>query len=227
MPGRYSSVPMPSLWLAPIDVILFKTSLSSVKLLVGDNNYKVHVGLWAIISYLYSYSLRKYGLIYLCSPSFIARKNSLITHRIYNAHPPPPYENNKMIQRVLICRPSHARLTRGRILGRNTDKKVFRVFLLAIHSHLCSIALRFLFLHTHTTSYGFLQLLYTAKEKGGKGDRKPYLCPCPWFKKFTATSGVLSFMIEKLAQAGEGGVCTATPFHYIQHHIQSCGLLSS
>jgi hypothetical protein len=33
--------------------------------------------------------------------------------------------------------------------------KVFRVFLVAIHSHLYSFALRFLFLHTHAVSYSF------------------------------------------------------------------------
>jgi hypothetical protein len=49
-------------------------------------------------------------------------------------------------------------------------------FLLAIHSHIYSFALRFLFLETHATSYIFLQthatsyyfyseLLYTVKEK--------------------------------------------------------------
>jgi hypothetical protein len=40
---------------------------------------------------------------------------------------------------------------RDRILCRNWDK----VFLLAIHSHLYSFALRFLFLQTHATSYSF------------------------------------------------------------------------
>jgi hypothetical protein len=33
--------------------------------------------------------------------------------------------------------------------------KVLRVFLLAIHSHLFSFALRFLLIQTHTTSYSF------------------------------------------------------------------------
>ncbi len=41
-----------------------------------------------------------------------------------------------------------------------------RVFLLFIHSHLYSFALRFLFLQTHATSYSFC--------KGEKPDRKPY-----------------------------------------------------
>ncbi len=52
----------------------------------------------------------------------------------------------------------------GRILGRNQSKVLF----FAIHSHLYSFALRFLFLQTHATSYSFLSsLLYTVKEKGG------------------------------------------------------------
>ena len=66
---------------------------------------------------------------------------------------------------------------RGRILGRNLDK-ASRLFLLVIHSHLYSFALRFLFLQTHATSYSFYStLLYTVKEKGGKPDRKPYPLP--------------------------------------------------
>jgi hypothetical protein len=36
----------------------------------------------------------------------------------------------------------------------------FKSFLLAIHSHLNSFALRVLFLQTHATSYIFLQLSY-------------------------------------------------------------------
>jgi hypothetical protein len=52
--------------------------------------------------------------------------------------------------------------------------KVLRLFLLAIYSHLCSKALRFLFLQTHATSYSFhSSLQYTVKEKGGQPDRKP------------------------------------------------------
>ncbi len=45
--------------------------------------------------------------------------------------------------------------------------KVWRVFLLAIHSHLYSFALRFIFLQTHSTSYSFSfgYWLYTVKEK--------------------------------------------------------------
>jgi hypothetical protein len=33
--------------------------------------------------------------------------------------------------------------------------KIVRDFLLAIHSHLYSFVLRFLFIHTHATSYSF------------------------------------------------------------------------
>ncbi len=64
--------------------------------------------------------------------------------------------------------------------------KVLRVFLLAIHSHLYSFALRFLFLQTHATSYNFYssvtQLLSTVKENGREPDRKPNPLPS-WFKK--------------------------------------------
>jgi hypothetical protein len=31
-------------------------------------------------------------------------------------------------------------------------------------------------------------------------------------------------MMEKLAQAVEGGVCTSTPYHHIYHHVQSCSV---
>jgi hypothetical protein len=40
-------------------------------------------------------------------------------------------------------------------------------------------------------------------------------------------SGVHSIMMEKLAQPSEGGGWTPTPFHYIYHHVQSCGVRSS
>ncbi len=32
-------------------------------------------------------------------------------------------------------------------------------------------------------------------------------------------------MMEKLAQAGEGGGCTSTLFHSLYHHVQSCGVV--
>ncbi len=63
--------------------------------------------------------------------------------------------------------------------------KALRVFLLAIHSHLYSFALRFLILQTHATSNDFCSSVvlvvelptYAVKEKGGKPDRKPYPLP--------------------------------------------------
>ncbi len=72
--------------------------------------------------------------------------------------------------------------------------KVLRVFLLAIHSHLNCIALRFLFLrtqptsyvylHTHATFYVFLQFSYCKLEgEGGKPDRKLYPLHCGLRKK--------------------------------------------
>jgi len=69
----------------------------------------------------------------------------------------------------LICQ----RMYRGRILGRNPDKR------LAIHSHIYSFALRFLFLQTYATFYSFYGSV-TAHCKGvsiGKADRKPNLFP--------------------------------------------------
>jgi hypothetical protein len=63
--------------------------------------------------------------------------------------------------------------------------KVLRIFLLAIHSHLYSFVIWFIFLQTHATSYMFLQThpisynFYSSvtvhyKEEGGKPDRKHY-----------------------------------------------------
>ncbi len=40
-------------------------------------------------------------------------------------------------------------------------------------------------------------------------------------------SGVHPISMEKLAQPGEGGVCTSTPFHCIYHHVESCGVCSA
>jgi hypothetical protein len=74
-------------------------------------------------------------------------------------------------------------LSRGRVLGRNPEKslKSFPPCFSQspLHCRFYSFALRFLFLQTHATSYSFYSssLLYTAKEKGGKPDRKPYLLP--------------------------------------------------
>ncbi len=53
--------------------------------------------------------------------------------------------------------------------------KALRVFLLAIHSHLYSFALRFLFLQTHATSHSFYCI--RCKGEGGKPDSKPYPLP--------------------------------------------------
>jgi hypothetical protein len=75
--------------------------------------------------------------------------------------------------------------------------KVSRVFLLAIHRHLYSFALRFLFLQTHATSYSFYSsvTVYTIKEKGGRPDRKPHP-PSLWFKKIhTETSSLITLNI--------------------------------
>jgi hypothetical protein len=47
------------------------------------------------------------------------------------------------------------------------------VFLIAIHSHLYSFALRFLFLQTHATSYSF----YSLDTVHCAGERKPYPLP--------------------------------------------------
>ncbi len=59
--------------------------------------------------------------------------------------------------------------TSPKILGRNLDKS-----LKSFHSHLYSIALRFLFLQTPGTSYSFYS---SVKEKGRKPYRKPYPLP--------------------------------------------------
>jgi hypothetical protein len=58
--------------------------------------------------------------------------------------------------------------------------KAFRVFLLAIHSHLYSFALRVIFLQTLATSYSFyssVTVQYTEKEKDGKPGSKIYPLP--------------------------------------------------
>ncbi len=64
--------------------------------------------------------------------------------------------------------------------------KVLRVFLLAIHSHRYSFALRYLFLQIHATSYSsYSLLLYMVKEIEGKPDRKT-IPPSLWFEKNTS-----------------------------------------
>ncbi len=55
--------------------------------------------------------------------------------------------------------------------------KIFKVFLIAIHSYLYTLQLC-LEISISSNSRNLLQfLLYTVKEKGGKPDRKPYLLP--------------------------------------------------
>jgi hypothetical protein len=56
-------------------------------------------------------------------------------------------------------------------LSDEIQTKVLRVFLLIIHNHLYSFALRFLFLKTHATSSSF------CKEKEEKPDGKPHPLP--------------------------------------------------
>jgi hypothetical protein len=57
--------------------------------------------------------------------------------------------------------------------------KVFRVFLLAIHSHLyVQLSLEIsIFKLSQPLTVSSVQLLYNVKEKGGKPDRKPYPLP--------------------------------------------------
>jgi hypothetical protein len=54
---------------------------------------------------------------------------------------------------------------------------------------------------------------------GRKGDNHRVLT-----ERQLPLSGEHSIMMEKLAQPGEGGECTPTPFHYINHHIQRCSV---
>ncbi len=57
--------------------------------------------------------------------------------------------------------------------------KVLIVFLLVIHSHLYSFALRFPFLQTHTTFYSvYSSVTVHCKDKGGKPDYK--IIPFPY-----------------------------------------------
>jgi hypothetical protein len=87
--------------------------------------------------------------------------------------------------------------------------RVFRVFLLAIHSHLYSFALRFL-LFNQPLIVSSVKLLYTVKEKGGKpyplsnGLRNPYrnlkseelsrLCPETLTKLYVYEFGFLTIV---------------------------------
>jgi hypothetical protein len=71
--------------------------------------------------------------------------------------------------------PIRQSMYRGQILVRNPYNSL-GVFLLAIHSHFYTFALRFPFLQTYASSFIlFSSLLYTVKEKVEKLYRKPYL----------------------------------------------------
>ncbi len=71
--------------------------------------------------------------------------------------------------------PKLAKLLPDAELMDEIQAKALRVFLLAIHSHLYSFALRFIFLQTHATSYSF----YSLATLHCKGERtiKPYPLP--------------------------------------------------
>ncbi len=56
-------------------------------------------------------------------------------------------------------------------------------FLLAIHSHLYSFALRFLFLQTHATSYSFWSSVTVHRKGERKKTWKKTIPPSLWFKK--------------------------------------------
>ncbi len=87
-------------------------------------------------------------------------RNDLVLSWVYRHHPENAQAWSK--EKKSILRPNS--WTKSR-------KKVLRVFLTAIQSHLYRFALRFLFLQTqtHTTSYSFYSvLLYIVKEKRRK-----------------------------------------------------------
>jgi hypothetical protein len=68
--------------------------------------------------------------------------------------PNPPPAHTFLDEFWCFCQ-TWSQLSWGWMLGRNPDTSLLRVFLLGIHSHLYSFALRFLFLQTHATSYSF------------------------------------------------------------------------
>jgi hypothetical protein len=89
--------------------------------------------------------------------------------RIKHTYTPPPSITNSCSKG-----PLHLSNPEAQFLD-EIQTKVLRVFLLAIHSHLDSFALRFLFLLKLTqplTVATAALLLYTVKGKGGKPDRK-------------------------------------------------------
>ncbi len=78
-------------------------------------------------------------------------------------------------------------------------QKFFRVFLLVIHCHLYSFALRFLFLQTHATSYSFYSsvIVHFVHCKGDIIDRKT-VPPSLWFKKSIQKTQV--WQLSRLSQ---------------------------
>ena len=69
-----------------------------------------------------------------------------------------PLQPNK---RLIYSTKKYGTLAEAEFLD-EIQTKVFRVFLLAIHSHLYSFALRFIFLQTLAASYIFLQTYATS-----------------------------------------------------------------
>ncbi len=89
--------------------------------------------------------------------------------------------------------------------------KVLRVFLIAIHSHLYSFALRFLVLQTHATSYSFCRvLLYTVKETGEKKPELKTTPPSLWFKKSIQKPQNYAQKTSKKLYAHEFGFCSSS-----------------
>ncbi len=90
----------------------------------------------------------------------------------------------------------------GRLLGRNTDRKNSEEFSsLIFQSHLYSFALRFLFLHTHATSYSFFSaLLYTVKEENLIENHNPF----PMVEEIhteTSSLNTLNIMLRNLKES--------------------------
>jgi hypothetical protein len=85
-----------------------------------------------------------------------------IHHVEYRSYAPPPYV---------------AEFLEAEFLD-EIQTRVLRVFLLTVHSHLYSFALRILFLQSHTTSYSFhSSVTVYGKGERRKLDRKPYALP--------------------------------------------------
>jgi hypothetical protein len=96
----------------------------------------------------------------------------------------------------------------------------------AVYTEETSSTLRYLQIHSHRVicpASSFHQLIHTQGQI--------FLCPSStsllseYIEWQWPLSGVHSIMRVKSAQAGEGSGCK--PFHYIYHHVQSCGVRSS